>query len=220
EIAAERRHEAAALDRHAARLVHLDDRMLAGELLRHGAILVAHQEFFRRAELDGTFQRQPVLPQSALKSLVVEPQRRIGDVGFWRDAVHDVLGVGHAGHCLRIDEGDDLDLVDAGLRQRVDQRDFARGRNGAFLELKTLARTFLADVYAFRQVAHCGSPTVTIERRLKASISVCASPSSAKTSAVCSPISGAWRRSARSWSPISTGSRGILACTPPAKITS
>src|SRR4029077_10051785 len=107
---------------------------------------------------------------------------RIGDVGFWRDAVHDGFGVRHARYRLRIDEGDDLDLVEAGLRQRVDQRDLARGRDGAFLELKALARAFLGDVHALRQIAHdkslMFSPplqpagfSVTIARRPSASIS-------------------------------------------------
>ena len=126
EIAAERRHEAATLHRHAVRLVHFHDRMLAGELLRGGTVLVAHEEFFRRAKLDAALQREPVLAQRALKALVVEPERRIGDVGPGRDAVYDILGVGHARHRLRIDQEDELHLVNPRLPQRIEQRDLTR----------------------------------------------------------------------------------------------
>ena len=130
EIAAERRHDAAALDRHAGRLVHFDDGVLPGELLRRIAVLIALEKFLRRRQLDGAGIGEPVGKfQRALETFLVEPQRRVGDAGFCCNAAHHVLGVGHARHVLGIDEGDDLDALEPGPRQRVDQRDLARGRD-------------------------------------------------------------------------------------------
>ena len=58
------------------------------------------------------------------------------------------------GTSLRVDERHDLDVVEAGLRQRIDQLDLALGRDDALLELKAFARAFLADVDRRGQVAH------------------------------------------------------------------
>ena len=55
-------------------------------------------------------------------------------------------------------------MVEAGLRQRVDQRDLARGRDRAFLDLKTFARPFFGDVNGRRQIAHDFFSTVTMPR--------------------------------------------------------
>ena len=96
--------------------------------------------------------------ERALEAFLVEPQRGVGDAGLRRETAHHVFGVGHARHVLRIDEGDDLDAVEPGLRQRIDQFDFARGRDRAFFDLKTLARAFLGDVHGRRQIAHEFSP--------------------------------------------------------------
>ncbi len=80
EIAAERRHDAAALDRNAGGLVHLDDRVLPGELLGGGAILIADGKFLGRAKLDGAGIGQPIgKSQRALKAFLVEPQRGVFD---------------------------------------------------------------------------------------------------------------------------------------------
>ena len=57
----------------AGRLVHFDDRMLAGELLREVAVLVALQEFFRGAELDGAGIGEAGSRQRALEAFLVEP---------------------------------------------------------------------------------------------------------------------------------------------------
>ena len=129
--------------------------MLAGELLFGGAVLIAHQKFFRGGKLDRSGERQPVFVlERALETLVIEPQCRIGDARLRRDPAHDVLGIGHARHCLRVDERDDLDVIEAGLRQGVDQRDLSCGRDCSLLELEALARAFFDDVHRCRQIAH------------------------------------------------------------------
>ena len=69
----------------------------------------------------------------------------------WR--IH-VFGVRHARHRLGIDERNDLDVVEAGPRQRIDQRNLACGRDRAFFDLKSLARAFFVDMHGRRQVAH------------------------------------------------------------------
>ena len=73
EIAAERRHDAAALDRHGRRLVHVDDPVLAGELLGRGAVLIAPGKQFRRRELDGAGIGQLLVRERARKAFLVEP---------------------------------------------------------------------------------------------------------------------------------------------------
>ncbi len=183
----------------ARRLVHLHDRMLPGELLRGGAVLIADGKFLRGAELDGAGIGEAVGKlQRALKTFLVEPQRGVFDARSRREPAHHVFGVGHAGYVLRVDEGDDLDAVKPGLRQRVDQFDLARGRNRAFLDLKAFARPFFGDVHGGRQIAHEASPAATTPRLINPPISPAARPSSARISPVCSPMRGACRRRPKS----------------------
>ena len=96
--------------------------------------------------------------QRALQPFHVEPERGVVDARLALVALHHLVGIGHARHALRIDERNDLDVVQAGLRQRVDQLDLALGRDRAFLELEALARAFLVDLHEFREVGHAGAP--------------------------------------------------------------
>src|SRR5438105_4016399 len=77
-----------------------------------------------------------------------------GDTRLPRDAEHDVVGVGHARDRFGIDEGNDLDAIEPGLRQGIDQRDLTRGRDRSLLDLKAFARAFLGDVNSVWQIAH------------------------------------------------------------------
>ena len=123
-----------------------DDGMLAVELLRCRAVLIAERKFFRRTKLNRAAIGQPAGKfQRTFETFLVEPQRGVGDIGLRRDAAHHVLGVRHARHRLRIDERDDLNAFKPGPRQGVDQRDLARGGDGAFFDLKAFARAFLGD---------------------------------------------------------------------------
>jgi hypothetical protein len=49
------------------RLVHLDDGVLAGELLRGGAVLIALEEFLRRGKLDRAGIGEPVASSARSK---------------------------------------------------------------------------------------------------------------------------------------------------------
>ena len=111
-----------------------------------------------------TVRRSPK-DERALEALVVEEQGRVVDARLLLEAAHDVVGVGHAGHALGIDEGDELDLLDAGFRQRIDQRDLARGRDVRFLDLEALARALFLDRYGFRHVGHDALITHLLLRR-------------------------------------------------------
>src|SRR6266699_2624501 len=96
----------------------------------------------------------PAARDRALQTLLVEPQPGIGDPRFALEAGGHRLGIGHAGHPLRVDEGDRLDVVEPGFRQGVDQLDLALGRNRALFELKALARAFLVDLHELGKIGH------------------------------------------------------------------
>jgi hypothetical protein len=78
---------------------------------------------------------------------VVEPQRGVFDAGPDPDVPGYFIRVRHARHLLAAHERRDLDAAQAGVRQRIDQFDFPRGRYGAFLDLEALARAFLGNQY-------------------------------------------------------------------------
>ena len=78
--------------------------MLAGELLFRRAVLVALQKLFRGAELNRAGIGEPLVLEGALKAFFVEPERGVGDPRLRGDPVHDLVGIRHARHVLRIDE--------------------------------------------------------------------------------------------------------------------
>ena len=89
-----------------------------------------------------------------LQAALVEPERDVVDFRVRREACNDLARVGHARHVLRWHEGHHLDLLEASVRQRVDQFDLARGGNRPLLELEALTRAFLIDADRFGQVTH------------------------------------------------------------------
>ena len=143
-------------------LVALDYGVLFRELLRGATVLVAQREFFRRGKLNcpGIGQTIGEL-QRAFEAFFVEPKRGVCDARLGLDPAHHIIGVRHAGHCFGIDERDNLNVVEAGLRQSIDQRDLARGGNWPFLDLEALARTFLGDANGAGQIAHDRSLMIT-----------------------------------------------------------
>ena len=92
--------------------------------------------------------------EGAFKSLFVEPDRRVRNAGFGGKASNDVVCVRPARYSLRTDKGRDLNRLDTGLRERVDQFDFGAGRNRPRLDLKAFARSLLDDVHCIRKIAH------------------------------------------------------------------
>src|SRR5439155_12341681 len=68
--------------------------------------------------------------------------------------------VGPARHQARVDEGAHLDVLEAGLRQRLDQPDLVGRADRPGLDLETLARTFLVDINMCRQVGHFCFPLI------------------------------------------------------------
>ena len=83
---------------------------------------------------------------------VVEPDRRIGNARTTGHSSDHGFGVRPAGHMFQADEGRGLDVAEAALRQRVDQRDLVGRRDRALLDLKPLARPLLADNHLLRQI--------------------------------------------------------------------
>ena len=73
EIAAERRHYAAALDGDAGCPIHRDQILLTGELLCGGAVLIADRKFLRRHQLNRAGIGEPVVADRALEAFLVEP---------------------------------------------------------------------------------------------------------------------------------------------------
>ena len=117
------------------------------ELLGRGPVLVAQQKFLRKGELNCPGIGQAIGKfQCALEPLFIEPERGVGNTRLRCDAAHDIVDIGHARDRFGIDEGNDLDAIEPGLRQGIDQRDLTRGRDRSLLDLKAFARAFLGDV--------------------------------------------------------------------------
>ena len=154
-VAAEGGHHADPRHRDAGRLVR--PRLLAHgvQVLGMAAVEVLAAEGVRRAEADRADHAQPILErQRAVQAILVEPERGIVDAGLRPEAAGDRLGIRPARDEPRIDEAADLDVVEPGLGQRLDQRDLVGGGDRAGLDLEALARAFLEDVDAVRQVGH------------------------------------------------------------------
>src|SRR6202048_2036354 len=75
--------------------------------------------------------------------------------GFLRgEPGDDVFGVRPARHETRADERGGLDLVQAGLGERLNQLDLVRGADRAGFDLEPFARAFLMDFNMCRQIGH------------------------------------------------------------------
>ncbi len=101
---------------------------------------------------------EPAGGERALEAALIEPECHIFHALMAPVTGDHRLGVRHAGNALGIDEGDDLDMLEPGRRERVDERDLARGRDRPRLDLEALARTLLLDRRSRRHVGHRGSP--------------------------------------------------------------
>ena len=157
-VAAEGRHHAEAGDGHAA--LHMQGRLLAHgrEVLGMAAVEVLAREGLGCAERDRAADRELAAEgKRPLEPGGVEPQGRVVDAGLGLEAFHHGLGIGPARHQARIDERANLDVAKAGLGQGLDQPDLVGGSDRSGLDLEALARAFLMDVHAGRQVGHSAS---------------------------------------------------------------
>src|SRR4029077_6272218 len=125
EIAAEGRHDRGAVNLNAVALVEGDDLALGREILLEIAVLIALEKRLRRGERDRALHIEASGRQRALETLGVEPKRRVANAGLALETRHHLVRIGPARDILRVDEGGDLNLLQARRRKRVDQRDLA-----------------------------------------------------------------------------------------------
>ena len=98
---------------------------------------------------------QPVtVLHRALDALLVQPQGVIHDAFFRFKATDHVIGIGPSRDSLRIDERSDLNLMQAGFGQGVDQLDLTLRRDRSGLDLEALAGAFFLNIDFRRHVAH------------------------------------------------------------------
>ena len=76
--------------------------------------------------LEAAIGIEPSGRRRTLIAALVEPQPEISHSGPRRDAGNNQFSVGLSGNGLRIYERYDLDMLQPGLRQRIDQFDFPR----------------------------------------------------------------------------------------------
>ncbi len=118
------------------------------------------------SEMDAGESKLVLEGQRAPKSVRIEPDRRVRNARTAGDAPDHGFGIGPAGHMFQAHEGRGLDVAEAALRQRVDERDLVPGRDRALLDLKALARALLADNHLLRQVhAPSSFAAVSLSRR-------------------------------------------------------
>ena len=124
------------------------------QMLLRRPVDVALQERVRGIDPHLAFQRQPSGGACPFKPWSLNHSAVYSTPGLIVICRDDLVGVRHAGDVLRADEGCDLDTLQPGFRQRIDQRDLAFGGDRAFLDLETLARAFLGDHHAARNIGH------------------------------------------------------------------
>ena len=154
-VAAEGRHHADPLHRHAVGLQRGGLLAHHRHVFGHAAVEVDLRECFGGADDQCAGHMQFVAErQRALQAGLAEPEGCVVDAGLCLHASHHGLRVGPARHGLGVDEGDGLEMGEAGVGERVDQGDLVRGGDGTRLDLEALARAFLADVDECWRVGH------------------------------------------------------------------
>ena len=75
-----------------------------------------------------------------------------------REPPEELVGVGHLRHLLRVDEGADLDDVEAGRAERVDPAELRLRRDDRLLDLEPVAGPDLVEDDAARPRRHVRAP--------------------------------------------------------------
>src|SRR5436190_22629326 len=123
------------------------------------AVEVLAREALGRSEGYPTFDGELVPEcQCPLQPVGVEPQCGVFNAGLGLEAPDDGLGVRPARHQALIDERAHLDVLKAGLGQRLDQPDLVGYADRPGLDLEALAWPLLVDVSVRRQVGHFSLP--------------------------------------------------------------
>ena len=78
------------------------------------------------------------------------------DARLGGEAFHHRFRIGPTGNQTRVHEGAGLDVVQAGLGQRLDQLDLVGGADRAGLDLEAFAWAFFVDIDVLGQIGHGG----------------------------------------------------------------
>jgi hypothetical protein len=116
EVAAERGHDAGALQRDVVLFVKPDSLVRLRDVVFHRALLVAREELRRGGQRERAFDVQPLGGQRAQQTFRVQPERSVVDSGPAIVAPHDFVGIGPSRDAVRVHEGGNLDVVEPGVR--------------------------------------------------------------------------------------------------------
>ena len=165
EVAAEGGSDEAGAHRNGMGLIHGDQLRLGGKLLGRVAVLVALEEGVGGIKRQLAFHVQSPGGDGAFQPALVEPQAGIVHAGLRGETGHHGLRIRHARHFLRMHEGGDLNVIQPGAGQRVDETDLLFRADRAFLDLEAFARPLLLDMDTVGQTGHGAySSTMTVER--------------------------------------------------------
>ena len=112
------------------------------------------QEGGRGRQRDGAGNVQHTRALGAIQALFIEPDTGVLHTRFALDSLADFIRIGHLRHHLGVDKRAHDDLLEAGLRQCVDQAHFVIGADQTFLNLKAFAGAFFFDRNSFGKVEH------------------------------------------------------------------
>ena len=103
--------------------------------------------------------------QGLAKPFVVQPQRCVIHARLALDTLEQLAGVGHLRYVFRADETSDLNALQTGFAEHVDQFDPLFDRINLLFDLKTLARAFFTKFDEFGKVVHFITPRMAESRR-------------------------------------------------------
>lgn len=152
EIAPKRTHQRYAIEPGAGALVHFAQDMLTIGLFFHRPILVSLQEFLGRRMSQASVEIEPSGRDRPFVATLVQPEAGIRHARLAGDSRNDRFGIGLPRNKFGIHEGNNLDCLETGFGQRVDQFDFPLRRNSPFLELKSFAWALLFYVDELRKI--------------------------------------------------------------------
>lgn len=135
-------------------LVHPHQFRLGGSLLLRIAVLVALEERVGRIERQLAFKIKPAGGNGPLQPALIEPEAGITHTRTRGHPGDDGFGIGHARHPFGMHERGDLNIVDAGVGQGIDQPYFVGCSDVALFDLEAFAGAFLLDKDATWNIGH------------------------------------------------------------------
>ncbi|MPM86685.1 hypothetical protein SDC9_133776 [bioreactor metagenome] len=123
-------------------------------IVLEAGVLVFLQEGGRSGQRDGAGDVEHTRALGAIQAFFIEPDTCVLYAGSAGDALADLIGVGHLWNHFGVHKRAHHDLLEACLRQGIDQSNLVICADQTFFNLKAFARAFFFDRNSFGKVEH------------------------------------------------------------------